>query len=592
MKNKSNQVFLFYFLLLLSITAGAQTLWSGYHFVDDHEIVRLISDFQQIGYFATLSKWISTDFLIRFRPLYFFHRVTQAYFFGTNFTLWSSYLFLWILATCQLNYLTLRKIGWSSLTAFLIPLFVFLGKASPVIWRLGPSEVYGLTFASLAFYLTAKNPHKIFWPILNMVIAALFKESFVLSFPFFVVFRIFYAKPFDGEYYKAIKNNFRFILTCALLTIALLGIIKFIVGTEKIEYAGVSGFTIIKFLETCKSFLQLTYSKFLIAFWLPLLLFLKRENKTSRNEFTRLLFVIFALGILAFPQLVLYTKSGLFERYLIPVIYSAAVLFVLPLELILRKQCSPFESGCKCKKLFIAIGVLFLLLSLPTLVSSEIRSEILAWYSFLKGKPNKPHYNLKLLLTSGVVFLIGLLSLFSTADKLRNHLRKILNSTKFNNWPTLLTLIFLVISLTDQYIISFRFALDFSTKGKAIEVILREVEQTPRNEPIAIVFPPEASEVLFSLRAYSKIVLNYTAFKLHPYFLLDKENSQLDEKLIKDTLNSFKHNLISKNEELASFHTIIVAPEAIDTYKPLLRKMNFSQKTVNHFYLFSRAKNE
>ena len=77
------------------------TVFSGYHFIDDHEIVILKNDLSKPSNstLQVLEKWLTKDTSIRFKPFYIIHRVFEAKIFGTNFIAWSIYTGLLALFT-------------------------------------------------------------------------------------------------------------------------------------------------------------------------------------------------------------------------------------------------------------------------------------------------------------------------------------------------------------------------------------------------------------------------------------------------------------------------------------------------------------
>lgn len=74
-------------VIIVGILFIAQTIWSGYHFLDDHELIRIEQSASQgQPLIMTMNRWICNDLWWRFRPFYWVERVTAGYLFGSNLT--------------------------------------------------------------------------------------------------------------------------------------------------------------------------------------------------------------------------------------------------------------------------------------------------------------------------------------------------------------------------------------------------------------------------------------------------------------------------------------------------------------------------
>jgi len=76
----------FLFLLL------TKTVVSGFHFVDDHEIIKIKNELQSSGLVDVAAKWVKEDMFsnTRFRPVYYIIRVFETKLFGSDFQLWQA----------------------------------------------------------------------------------------------------------------------------------------------------------------------------------------------------------------------------------------------------------------------------------------------------------------------------------------------------------------------------------------------------------------------------------------------------------------------------------------------------------------------
>ena len=326
--------------LILGAT-GAVT--SGYKLVDDHEILRMVADLEAPGAdFTTVAKqWLAADFGIRFRPLYVVHRLSECRVFGADFTLWALYRAILAIATSVLLFAFVRRIGFSWAEAVLFAWLSLAGQQAAVWWRLGPQETLGAFLAAGAMLLVAMSAcseHKRWWhtpAALACIIAmSLCKESFVLFVPALAVLRVWLTRQSRPElsWRQAARRNAAF--TASLLLVSLVEVIVIVacVGTNTIGYAGVDAMTLKKMLFTAANFLRKT------DFWLILggALFLLGANLRARRRLDRQCFtflkhfigpLVFSAAILA-PQILLYAKSGISERYRLPAIFGLTILTI------------------------------------------------------------------------------------------------------------------------------------------------------------------------------------------------------------------------------------------------------------------------
>jgi len=322
MKNINDRYVIFsivlFVFLFLSVT---QTLTSGYHFIDDHEIIRIKHDLNEETLMKVAKAWVKEDMTatVRFRPLYIVHRVLETWLFGSDFFLWSLYNGLLWCVTLIFFYLGVRNLRFNITESVIFLVISFIGPQTEIWWRLGPQESLGVTFLSLSFYFLSVSVNGIRYHINNIlyiifiILASLCKESFILIIPAFIVLKIWYEKVhLPGSLKEALLKNGILLIP---LTVALLEIIyiKYYVGTY---YSGVNDETkvvINNIWHACLSFIR-TYLNLVIAGIILLIISRIIKKRVHRIDF--LLFIFFALIII--PNIFLYARSGLTGRYLLP----------------------------------------------------------------------------------------------------------------------------------------------------------------------------------------------------------------------------------------------------------------------------------
>jgi hypothetical protein len=305
-------------LLFLLITG---TLTSGYHFVDDHEIIRMKNDLKSASLNNVTKAWVKEDLFVntRFRPLYYIHRVIEARVMGSDFTLWSVYNgFLYCLALVFL-YLGTRRLKFTVGESVVILIITFIGPQCSILWRLGPGESLGMVFLGLAFYfmtasLTGKNflvKNLLF--ILFLILSSLTKESLLIIVPSMVIFKIWNEKLYFGTTLKeSIIKNLLLILPL-LVVAAEVYYIKKYVG---IGYSGLDGKlseSILGIFSTALHFIK-TYLNLVIVALILLFSALFFKKKLPGINLPAIVFFI----LIIVPNMILYAKSGLVERYLLP----------------------------------------------------------------------------------------------------------------------------------------------------------------------------------------------------------------------------------------------------------------------------------
>lgn len=333
-------VFWFSFLIL------SGSLFSGYHFTDDHEIIdiyqKLTSEDQ--GIWQEILARIQYDILTfgRFRPFYFVHRVIQTQLFGINWFTWSVYTGGLASISTVLLIQFGRAIGFSWLESGAFAGITLLGTQANVWSRLGPSETIGIFLVSVVLNLmvmsveTRSHLLKISLIILT-VLLSLCKESFVVLIPALLCIKLWLdqrSSPLPLR--RLIQKNKWFLIPLTTTFLLEIIIIQKFVGTN-FGYAGLE----INPIGIINTFLD--YGRFYILLLILLsTVFISQVTQTVKKSQippTHDIFyplVIFLLIVL--PQAILYTKSGITERYLLPGMLGFAFLILWFLKLIRERS--------------------------------------------------------------------------------------------------------------------------------------------------------------------------------------------------------------------------------------------------------------
>ncbi len=333
--------------LFLGITGNLDT---AFHFTDDSEILEFTNALQTESIVSVVAGKLKSDLNMRFRPFYYLNRVVEAKIFGNNFALWSIWNAVLASVTFTCFYVGMRKLSYSIIESLIFIMFAFVGLQMAIWWRLGPSETIGTFFLGLTFYfmINCEKRHALNTVLfcICLIITMLCKESFIIIAPAFLVFKLWHEKnKYEFSIKETIKNNSLLVIPFLVMCFSL-WLIIFVIGTNKIIYAGInSNINIIPLVNGSYRILRNSLFEIEIIIILSLLLIyyeLKDEKKFKAILIELILPAIFAFLIVV-PNLILYAKSGMDERYLLPSTIGIAFLAVSILRTINKNHSWLFK---------------------------------------------------------------------------------------------------------------------------------------------------------------------------------------------------------------------------------------------------------
>jgi hypothetical protein len=368
------------FWLFVYLKSGLIT--AGFQLVDDHEVVRATFYLQEHNILQLFGHFLSTDFEIRFRPVYYICWLCQYLAYHDNWALWHLQVLATSVFTSFLLYLTGRNLGYNF---FLSLLFVFLslvGLHSDIWIRVGPAETLGMFLLSGAFYtLSLKNQSFITKTAFAalLVLASMAKESFLIVMPAMVfLYNWLEAKNQNKPFWRTVKGNLT--LNAVLAAICLLEvfiIVKFIgaTSTYKVANAGISAasFNISALYQAYLELIQEGWTIILLNI-LAVLFFgilahnylIKKDKSLNGRLLQEILPVVVFFILFVVPEIILYAKSGWLYRYMNPAILGLYVVIIGFLNFIVSYIKENFGKLLKILSFFI-IGVgIFLLLYIKT----------------------------------------------------------------------------------------------------------------------------------------------------------------------------------------------------------------------------------
>jgi len=146
-----------FFLFWFGLFFYSGTFTSGYHFIDDQDIISLNAKINNTSFLYTAKNYITFDLNWRFRPFWSLHRVAEIKLFGTNFKMFGIYTGLLCLFTSFFLYKFASTIGFKYLQSIVFTFLTLVNPASVIWYQLADSENIGMLFLSLSLFLMAKS---------------------------------------------------------------------------------------------------------------------------------------------------------------------------------------------------------------------------------------------------------------------------------------------------------------------------------------------------------------------------------------------------------------------------------------------------
>lgn len=356
------------FFLFLILTG---TLTSGYHFTDDHEIIRIQRDLtsDNLSLQQTINKWVIDDLEIRFRPVYYIHRVVETYLFGEDMKLWSIYNGILGALSAWLLYLVARNLKYSRGLASIFSMFALIGNQMSIWWRLGPAETIGsfLFIASFWFLVigSVSTKHRLIYSVSYMIcllFSSLCKESFALAIPSIIFFKIYLEYKKKQVKLKTLANqNIGFIFGGLMIFLVEIIIIIFFIGTNKIGYAGIDPvMSINNTMVMIKEFIKTSMFFICIYIIIPtsiltvtIMVYLEKLGFNHLKVYLKKISISICILVLFLgPQMILYFKSGMYERYLLPTTIGISLFTIYLLKQVQNKFRYVYSAG------IILVGIL------------------------------------------------------------------------------------------------------------------------------------------------------------------------------------------------------------------------------------------
>lgn len=360
-------VFILFFLIWFCIFRFTDSFTKGYNIYEDYSIINLGQKINNESFPSAVLNEIKSNLEIRARfcPVGDFHRLVCIKIFGTDFTLYTFYVVLLGILTSFFLYKFCIITGLSVIQSFLFGILLIAGPYSIIWTEISDYESLGMLLLSVSLFFSAKYIYTDKNKFINslcfiifLTLTSLCKENFIVIIPAVIfLFLWLYSSKNNIDLYKAIKKNYKLIFVLFTIMFILLLIVYLLVGINNQNYAGVEteklGVGLI--LNYLKNLFEYNIS-FVILLGIFIVLFVSIKNKTLKTNTTNLLNITVLFILITFPQYVLYFKTGLGGRYLLPFMIGFSFYLVFVLKIIFDSE----NIYSFIKYLFLSVVIIFI----------------------------------------------------------------------------------------------------------------------------------------------------------------------------------------------------------------------------------------
>ena len=328
-------------VIVFGVVLGMGTAMSGWHLVDDHEYLEYayMVKYQKQSLLDVIRWALSFDTLTRNRFLYYPCKFIMCSIVGANSFSISMVkagevvIFMLLLFACA------KKICGSYWVSVFFSITCLVGYQSPVWWKLGTEQVqsgicFGIAFFTLLLWI--EKPQKKAYAIISilfMLFMGWFHESFVLVMPFLALYPIYEIIREKQIPIKGILKSLRTecsgswwytITSLALFVGVILSIVLRLGLSSHSPVSFSKSRPISEYINTLKYTLDIG-----LKWYWYLGIILTAIILTYYEQIKHIWADILIVLVFALPQFVLYSKEGIVERYIIPIIIGIAMFFIL-----------------------------------------------------------------------------------------------------------------------------------------------------------------------------------------------------------------------------------------------------------------------
>lgn len=334
-------------IIIFGILIFTGALTSGYHFVDDHEVVLMEFNMRNAGQslWQVMKSFASRDLWWRFRPFYWVERSICSFVFGSNMLFWNIYTAIKGALALYFLYFTARNIKCSTIFSFFFAALIIFGQQFTPFFRSANQENTGLLLCGLILWLITRQykMHNFENRVSNVllciciIICGLTKESFTLCMPAFIALKYwmeYCGMPMQkNKWITCFKKNMAVYIIVIAAFLCDIYYIMFKVGVDNVSYAGFHEGTSIRqyALAVFENLFKYTRVYTLVGLMTVIVIIMANDwnRKIGKSIIVRYVGYIFISLYVMGVQLISHAQSRMWERYLIPYIIGYAFLLVI-----------------------------------------------------------------------------------------------------------------------------------------------------------------------------------------------------------------------------------------------------------------------
>ena len=363
------------------------SVFSGYHFMDCSDYIKWEQDLSEMSWLKCLIKHIDAELGIRFRPVWHVNILFSTVLWGDNMLLHGFWKIFLNMIAAFLIYLLGRRMRWTHNESLLFAGISLIGTQSAIFYQTLAIETQALVLLLLSWHCVITYFHtkkkinqnlSYIGFIVFSLLMALVKENFILILPAsYLFYYMQYNEKYQTGFLKTLIQTGKTGLFLVITTIACLWMVLTFAGND-FGYAGIS--QSISYLSYLKCAIYLYGISGCILALLGLF-YLYRNKKILRNES---LFPVLLFLAITIPQIIIYGKSNIIDRYLIPAVVGCAYFSVFIYRELKKQDKSVNELLWKNISLF--LGVIVLVFCSMIVFSKSFQQGIVQFAVQLQGQ--------------------------------------------------------------------------------------------------------------------------------------------------------------------------------------------------------------
>ncbi|MDR0732693.1 MAG: hypothetical protein LBF08_01335 [Dysgonamonadaceae bacterium] len=360
----------------LGLVTFSGSIFSGYHFMDCHYYTEVKEQMTNYSFSDILIDMLKNDTGIRFRPMWKVSDIFEIAMWGDNMFLHGLWQIVVNICAAYLIYLLGRNMAWSHKESLLFAGLSLIGTQSAIFYQTEVIEPLGLVFLILSWLslqnyikttaILRKTHYALF--VGFSILMALCRENFILVLPASYVFycMLYSEKHSDSSLIGIISKTWKTALFLFLLTVVCLISTLIFAGAGGTGYAGVSAHTgLAQYFKTTIYLFVISGCSLLS---LPCMIWLlKKRGTTVKNR----LYSVLLLAFITIPQILLYAKSNIIDRYLIPSVIGCAYFAIFVYREIQQNEHTVKRR--RWKNLSLLLGILIVIACGIIIYSENIR---------------------------------------------------------------------------------------------------------------------------------------------------------------------------------------------------------------------------